>query len=245
MAKVLVDQDFLEDGLELICNKIRLKTGGTGVLSFPVEIASAVESIETGSGGITPTGTKQITENGTVDVTNFASAEVNVPQGITPAGTKQITENGTVDVTNYASAEVDVENGIPTLMDGGRELADGGITVQAVDGYHIQINDPDFDGSDVVACYITTSFARNYQFKVLGLFIIPTLRTSLGEYRGFPIFKEAGDGVHVGPKYTSRNGLVFTVGAHSLSVEIPSNSSAEFITGIDYVIYPIRGNRRS
>lgn len=81
MAKVLVDQDFLEDGLELICNKVRLKTGGTGVLAFPVEIASAVESIETGSGGITPTGTKEITENGTYDVTSFASAEVTVPTG--------------------------------------------------------------------------------------------------------------------------------------------------------------------
>lgn len=81
MAKVLVDQDFLEDGLELICNKVRLKTGGTGVLAFPVEIASAVESIETGSGGITPTGTKNITTNGDVDVTEFATAHVAVPTG--------------------------------------------------------------------------------------------------------------------------------------------------------------------
>ena len=81
MAKLLVDQDFLEDGLELICDKIRLKTGGTGVLAFPVEIASAVESIETGSGGITPTGTKNITTNGDVDVTEFATAHVEVPTG--------------------------------------------------------------------------------------------------------------------------------------------------------------------
>ena len=82
MAKVLVNQDFLEDGLELICDKIRLKTGGTGLLAFPVEIAAAVESIATGSGGITPTGKKEITENGdNIDVTNFAAVKVAVPTG--------------------------------------------------------------------------------------------------------------------------------------------------------------------
>lgn len=82
MAKVLVDKDFLEGGLELICDSIRLKTGGTGVLAFPVEIASAVESIETGGGGITPTGDKLIEENGEeIDVASFATVTVAVPVG--------------------------------------------------------------------------------------------------------------------------------------------------------------------
>lgn len=113
MAKVLVDKNFLEDGLELICDSIRLKTGGTGVLAFPVEIKDAVDSIQT-SGGITPTGTKTITANGTgIDVTTFAAVDVNVPQGITPTGTKSITENGTgIDVTSYAAVDVNVPQGI-------------------------------------------------------------------------------------------------------------------------------------
>lgn len=56
---------------------------------------------------VVPTGTLPITENGTVDVTNYASASVSV----VPTGTISITENGDVDVTNYATASVEVSGG--------------------------------------------------------------------------------------------------------------------------------------
>lgn len=55
-----------------------------------------------------PTASKNITENGTYDVTDYAQAVVNTPQ---PSGTIQITENGTVDVTDYESANVNVSGG--------------------------------------------------------------------------------------------------------------------------------------
>lgn len=72
------------------------------------QLASSV-IIDTGSGGgITPTGAIEITENGTHDVTEYATAEVNVPTGITPEGEIEITENGSFDVTNFASALVNV-----------------------------------------------------------------------------------------------------------------------------------------
>lgn len=62
-------------------------------------------------GGITPSGIIAINENGDHDVTQYASAAVNVPVGVFPEGDLNIVENGSYDVTQYANVNVEVSTG--------------------------------------------------------------------------------------------------------------------------------------
>lgn len=85
---------------------------------------------------ITPTGTKTISSNGEVDVTEYAKANVEVPQ---PTGTVEITENGTVDVSAYASATVNIGTYTVTYNVGEGTGTISPVTVIA--GNTIELND--------------------------------------------------------------------------------------------------------
>lgn len=100
--------------------QISINTNGTTTLKtagkycdrdIEVNVSVPIESP-----GITPSGTKQITANGTHDVTNYASVNVNVPipDGyIKPSGSLSIDTNGTYDVTEKASVVVEVPSSAP------------------------------------------------------------------------------------------------------------------------------------
>lgn len=93
--------------LTAIADAIRGKTGKTAALTLdamPTEIAG----IETGP---SVSGEIAITEDGTYDVSSYATANVDVVS----LGTRSITANGTYDVTKYTSANVNVQSA-PVLL---------------------------------------------------------------------------------------------------------------------------------
>lgn len=134
--------------------------------------ATAKINVNVPSTGITPQGTKEITENGTHDVTNFAQAKVNVPQGITPAGTKEvaISQNGEVteDVTSFKN--VHIVTNVPS--------AGGGTGVPQekydalLDALAVHSAPYTFENEDVVSLK-TNAFYEDYQ--ILNV-ILPNLK---------------------------------------------------------------------
>lgn len=136
------------------------------------KFATAKINVNVPSTGITPQGTKTITENGVHDVTNFAQANVNVPQGITPAGTKEIsvTQNGEVteDVTSFKN--VHIVTNVPS--------SDGGVGVPQekydalLDALAVHSAPYTFENEDVVSLK-TNAFYEDYQ--ILNV-ILPNLK---------------------------------------------------------------------
>lgn len=97
------------DSLTGIGNAIRAKLGVETTYT-PGQMAGAIASIP--SGGITPTGTVNINQNGTHDVTEYASANVNVQPNLQ---SKTATQNGMVTpdqgYDGLSSVLVDVSGG--------------------------------------------------------------------------------------------------------------------------------------
>lgn len=134
--------------------------------------ATAKINVNVPATGITPQGTKTITENGTHDVTAFAQAKVEVPQGITPAGTKEISisQNGEVteDVTSFKN--VHIVTNVPSTGGGSgvpQEKYNSLLDVLAVHSAPYT-----FENEDVVSLK-TNAFYEDYQ--ILNV-ILPNLK---------------------------------------------------------------------
>ncbi len=134
------------DTLTALANAIRTKNSATSKYT-PSEMAEAIKAME--AGGIIPTGTLSITTNGTYDVTNYASANVDIDIDAPITEALNVTANGTytpnagVDGFNTVTVNVPepVVKPITIIANGTYNAPDG------VDGYSsIVVNVPSTGG---------------------------------------------------------------------------------------------------
>lgn len=140
----LVDSTQLDADLTSVANAIRTKGGTSSQMAFPAGFVSAVQAIPTGT---TPTGTKSIITNGTHDVTNYANAQVAVPNtysagdegkvvsngALVAQSSDTVTTNDTYDTTLINSLTVNVSGGGGWTTDGVATGAEpnGAITISS------------------------------------------------------------------------------------------------------------------
>lgn len=152
MSKVLVTESHLNN----IAEAIRAKNGAPTTYR-PGDMAAAIQALDTS--GIHPTGTKQITTNGTHDVTEYASANVLVTPNLQ---SKTVTENGTVTpdqgYDGLSEVIVNVSGGSPVvsdlvLMDASIPIVSGSVVALAAYARQTQFNDFQYSTQDGRKCW--------------------------------------------------------------------------------------------
>ena len=194
------------DHLTAIGNAIRYKNG-TDTTYYPSEMADAIRSIE----GIIPTGSIEISANDTYDVTEYASAVVDVQPDLRQIAVNENGEYQPDGFDGYSSVTVDVEPVLETLSctENGLYLPETG-----VDGFNrVNVNVPQPSGSIEITENGTYDVASketaivNVRSDVL--YELDLTKSIAEEKEGvIKTFVESGSG-HIAPSITP-TGLAFT-----------------------------------
>ena len=91
-------------GGDVTVEELNVTSNGT----YSASSGYAFDPVNVSVPGIVPSGTINILNNGIYSISEYASANVSVPQGITPSGTSVITANGLYNVTDFSQASVSV-----------------------------------------------------------------------------------------------------------------------------------------
>lgn len=182
MANVIVDKDKLD----VLANAISAKSGEPLTLTLD-EMVEAVDGIEVGGGGITPTGNINITQAGVTDVTNYATATVPQAdvQGIVDnyfttqngqrkwhnEGYLQVNDNGWIDSpvsvidTNYnaiASGTSVTPTESAQTIGGASTMMEGAVTVNAIPSNYVGSGVDRRDSTDLTASGATVSVPSGF-----------------------------------------------------------------------------------
>lgn len=128
MPNVLIDKNKID----ILANAIAAKSGEPLKLTLE-EMVEAVDGIETGGGGLTPTGNIDITQAGVTDVTNYATATVPAAQHIERIKITDLSQ--TIDVYNDGSLLMhygDIISAPYFTANGWVDILDNQIVIEAV-----------------------------------------------------------------------------------------------------------------
>ena len=182
MPNVLIDRDKLD----VLANAISNKSGEALTLTLD-EMVDAVDGIETGGGGITPTGNIDITSAGTTDVTNYATATVPQAEVQGVADNYFTTQNGQRKWHNEGYLQVNDDgwihspvsvidtnyNAIPTgtsvtptessqTIGGANYMMEGAVTVNAIPSNYVGSGITQRTSSDLSASGATVTAPSGY-----------------------------------------------------------------------------------
>lgn len=156
----------LTDKLTAIANAIRAKTGKAESMTL-AEMPTEIGSIET---GITPAGSINITQNGTYDVTDKASAVVSVSGSAPTLITKSISANGTYNASSdsadgYSQVTVSVSTPTPSYDTPTISVSTAGVVTATANGKSNTHQISSSDDADFIAANIKEGVTL---FGVLG-----------------------------------------------------------------------------